>query len=137
MNASIIPVYDPPTSPEFVQPFWDAVARRALALPRCSVCGKWQWYPEVGGTDCAGGTLAWEDVALTGTVYSFTRFTGRSCPSSAVSIRIWSDWSISMASSARGWSYRSTSLRCQIGRRVRARFEQLGDRLHPVFEAAP
>lgn len=131
----MIPVYHPPTSPDFVVPFWEAVARRALALPRCSVCGKWQWYPEVGGTDCAGGTLAWEDVALTGTVYSFTRVhrsflpkLGRIDPYLVGLIDLdgveGPRLVVSLDESA-----------LQIGRRVRARFETVGDRLHPIFEA--
>ncbi len=68
----MLPSFDPPAF-GFAAPFWDAVDRRELALPRCSVCGRWQWYPESAGTDCTGGELIWESVATSGTLYSFTR----------------------------------------------------------------
>ena len=67
----MLPAFDPPNE-EFAIPFWDAVADRRLVLPRCSVCRRWQWYPTAAGTDCSGGELMWEEVAPTGTVYSFT-----------------------------------------------------------------
>jgi uncharacterized OB-fold protein len=66
------PLIEPPSFP-FAQPFWDAVQREQLALPRCSVCRAWQWYPQPAGTCCADGELAWSDVATTGTIYSFSR----------------------------------------------------------------
>lgn len=65
-----LPAFEPPVDIEMARPFWDAVHRGELMLPRCSVCGAWQWYPEADGTDCTGGTLTWHRVALTGTVYS-------------------------------------------------------------------
>jgi uncharacterized protein len=68
-----LPTFAPPDELEIARTFWDAVARQELMLPRCSVCGRWQWYPEVSGTDCAGGTLVWQPVAHTGTLYSYTR----------------------------------------------------------------
>jgi uncharacterized OB-fold protein len=68
-----LPVYAPPADVAMAQEFWDAIARGQLMLPRCSVCRAWQWYPDADGTDCTGGELVWQDVPLTGTVYSYTR----------------------------------------------------------------
>jgi len=71
-TAASLPWSEPPASIEMARPFWDAVARGRLVLPRCSVCNRWQWYPEAFGTDCAGGSLVWEAVPATGTVYACT-----------------------------------------------------------------
>jgi uncharacterized OB-fold protein len=73
MTPDVLPLYEPPSDVAMSQPFWDAIARGELRLPRCSVCGTWQWYPEADGTDCSGGELVWHTVSLTGTVYSHTR----------------------------------------------------------------
>jgi uncharacterized OB-fold protein len=67
----MLPVCDPPPF-EFAAPFWEAVAAGRLALPRCSACGRWEWYPPSAGTGCTHGELLWEAVAGTGTIYSFT-----------------------------------------------------------------
>lgn len=75
--TAALPRYEPPEralAPDgLAAPFWAAVQQGGLALPRCSVCGRWQWYPESAATDCPGGTLQWEPVATTGMLYSFTR----------------------------------------------------------------
>ena len=68
----VLPVFEPPSEVRVARPFWEAVHRQELVLPRCSVCGSWQWYPETAGTDCTGGTLEWRAVATTGTLYSRT-----------------------------------------------------------------
>src|SRR3712207_4712610 len=68
-----LPSFAPPDDLEIATTFWNAVARGELVLPRCSSCGSWQWYPEVSGTDCPGGTLDWQHVAQTGTLYTYTR----------------------------------------------------------------
>lgn len=63
----------PEQVPPFAAPFWEAIDRQRLVLPRCSVCARWQWYPEPAGTDCAGGVLVWTEVAGTGSLYTLTR----------------------------------------------------------------
>src|SRR3982750_1727248 len=68
-----LPSYAPPDDDEIAAPFWDAIERDAIRLPRCSVCGAWQWYPTSVGADCAGGELVWETVAQNGTLHTFTR----------------------------------------------------------------
>ena len=68
-----IPAFDPPVEMGIAAPFWDAISNCQLQLPKCSVCQKWQWYPDDSGTCCAGGTLVWTTVACTGVVHTFTR----------------------------------------------------------------
>jgi uncharacterized OB-fold protein len=67
-----LPRYAPPEDGLFA-PFWDAVGRHQIALPRCTSCGRWQWYPTSAGADCPDGELAWTPVATTGTVLTLTR----------------------------------------------------------------
>ena len=68
-----LPHSAPPVGDELSAPFWAAIEERRIVLPRCSVCGRWQWYPDEAGCDCPGATLRWEEVAPTGTVYTATR----------------------------------------------------------------
>ncbi len=68
-----IPVFDPPAELGFAAPFWAAISKGLLQLPKCSVCDAWQWYPDDSGTCCAGGVLLWTAVAGTGVVHTFTR----------------------------------------------------------------
>jgi uncharacterized OB-fold protein len=55
---------------EVARPFWEGISSGELRLPRCSECGSWQWYPDEAGTDCPGGSLRWEALPGTGTVFS-------------------------------------------------------------------
>ena len=68
-----LPVFDPPNDLTFAKPFWDAAERGEFVLPRCSICRRWQWYPDLAGPDCSGATLVWETLSGTGTVYTWTR----------------------------------------------------------------
>jgi len=68
-----LPHSAPPVGDELSAPFWAAIEERRIVLPRCSACGRWQWYPDEAGCDCPGATLRWEEVAPTGTVYTATR----------------------------------------------------------------
>lgn len=68
-----LPHYEPPADDEITAPFWRAIDDGEIRLPRCTVCGRWQWYPDTAGTECAGGELWWDQVATTGTVHTYTR----------------------------------------------------------------
>jgi uncharacterized OB-fold protein len=68
-----LPHREPPIDDELAAPFWAAINEERLALPRCSVCGRWQWYPDDAGADCPAGELRWEPVPTTGTIYAKTR----------------------------------------------------------------
>ena len=69
---SAVPGYAPPEDP-IAAPFWEGIESGEIRLPRCSVCGRWQWYPTAVGADCAGGELVWETVSDRGTLHTFTR----------------------------------------------------------------
>jgi len=63
--------YPPQPSPDFdTEGFWEATADGRLALCRCVECGLWLQPPLERCRRCAGLT-AFEDVAGTGTIYSF------------------------------------------------------------------
>ena len=66
------PHWEPPADDDVAAPFWAAIDEERLALPRCSACGRWQWYPDDAGADCPGAELRWEAVATTGTIYTMT-----------------------------------------------------------------
>lgn len=68
-----LPNYLPPLDDEIAAPFWDAIASGSIRLPRCSACGRWQWYPTAAGPDCADAEFVWTEVAKTGTLHTFTR----------------------------------------------------------------
>jgi uncharacterized OB-fold protein len=52
--------------------FWDAAARRELAIPRCDRCGTWVWYPKPECPSCGGTAMPWTATAGTGRLYSWT-----------------------------------------------------------------
>ena len=67
-----LPTFAPPDD-EVAAPFWAAIEAHEIHLPRCTACGRWQWYPTSTGADCADGELEWQPVAQTGTVYTQTQ----------------------------------------------------------------
>ena len=129
-----LPHFGPPPDNELGRPFWDAIARRQLALPRCSVCGRWQWYPDAAGTDCAGGELVWEPVPMTGEVHTLTTVRrgflpgGKDDPPFVVGFV-----ELDGVEGVRLVANLADDGSIGIGSRVRATFEQVDDRLHPVF----
>ena len=128
-----LPTFDPAPGP-LTEPFWSAIEREALALPRCSVCGRWQWYPKPHGTDCVGGELQWEDVAPTGSVYTFTRVHRSFLPDTARNEPfIVGSVELDGINGPKLVANFANDSRLEIGARVRARFDRVGKRLHPVF----
>jgi uncharacterized OB-fold protein len=67
-----LPHWEPPTDDDLAAPFWAAIDEERLVLPRCSACGRWQWYPDDAGADCPGAELQWVPVATTGTIHAMT-----------------------------------------------------------------
>jgi uncharacterized OB-fold protein len=67
-----LPRWEPPIDDEWAAPFWAAINEQRLVLPRCSACGRWQWYPDDAGADCPGAELRWEPVSTTGTIHTMT-----------------------------------------------------------------
>jgi hypothetical protein len=68
-----LPTFEPPDDVAWATPFWEAIGRDALALPRCSACHTWIWYPDDAGPCCEDATFEWVDVATTGTLHTWTR----------------------------------------------------------------
>lgn len=56
---------------QWTQPFWDAAARQALVLPRCSACATWRWPPTPFCPACRSQALDWLP-AGPARLYSFT-----------------------------------------------------------------
>ena len=60
----------PQPTPE-AQPFWDAVRRHELMLPRCKACGQLHYYPKVLCPACLSRDLEWVRCTGRGRVYSY------------------------------------------------------------------
>jgi uncharacterized protein len=54
------------------QPFWAAVERGELAIPRCPDCGRWVWYPADRCPGCGRLGLTWTPVAGGGELFTYT-----------------------------------------------------------------
>ena len=74
-----LPNFIAPDSP-LARPFWDAIDRGEFVLPRCSRCGRWQWYPDEAGPDCGGAHYEWVLAPRSGTVYTATTIRGSFLP---------------------------------------------------------
>jgi uncharacterized protein len=132
-NANL-PHFSATTEITFAQPFWDAIAQHELRIPRCSVCGEWQWYPDDMGTCCAEGSLAWTVVSGTGTVHTMTVVRRAFLPNGGADVPftiVFVDLDDAPGVRLVG---NTTDPDVEIGSRVFAVFEHLGDRTHPVFK---
>jgi uncharacterized OB-fold protein len=67
-----LPSWERPIDDDLAAPFWAAIDDQRIVLPRCSRCGRWQWYPDDAGADCPGAELQWVPVATTGTLHTMT-----------------------------------------------------------------
>lgn len=67
------PLFDAPRQAGWLAPYWEGLRNHELRLPRCSNCGRWQWYPRSGGPDCRDATFVWEKLNPLGTVFTITR----------------------------------------------------------------
>lgn len=61
-----------PVPSALAKPFWDALKQGDFRLQRCTACGHFNHPPKIICPKCHGRRLAWEPVARTGTVYSYT-----------------------------------------------------------------
>lgn len=52
-------------------PFWEAVARRELALPWCEPCAAFFFYPRTACPTCGSRDLSWRPASGRGRVYTF------------------------------------------------------------------
>lgn len=69
----------PPASPEaltpvgdqLTAPFWAAAGRGQLVIQRCDICGALRWPPLAGCPECRSRDTTWDEVAPSGTIWSF------------------------------------------------------------------
>src|SRR5690348_10469716 len=66
------PLPAPPAVAHGFQPFWAAVERGELALPRCPGCGRRVWYPADRCPGCGRIGLDWTPVDGRGRLFTFT-----------------------------------------------------------------
>jgi uncharacterized OB-fold protein len=132
-----LPHFDPPRDDDVAAPFWAAIDERLLVLPRCSACGRWQWYPDEAGTDCPGASLVWERVATTGTVYTATRVERAFLPGGQADVPyVVAFVELDGVEGVRLVGNLADGTDAAIGDRVRAEFIEFGDRRHLVFAPA-
>jgi uncharacterized OB-fold protein len=61
-----------PAPTHLTEPFWDALAREQICLPRCDGCQMLVWYPRVRCPSCMSDRFSWTAVSGMAAVYSFT-----------------------------------------------------------------
>lgn len=66
-------LFDAPRMAPWLEPYWAGLAAGELRLPRCSACGRWEWYPVEVGPGCDDATYQWEAVGPVATVFTLTR----------------------------------------------------------------
>jgi uncharacterized OB-fold protein len=128
-----LPTFTPPDL-EFNKTFWDGIERGELLVPRCSICGAWQWYPGDMGTCCRGGVYDWQPVSGRGTVHTRTTVQRAFLPGGADDVPfhlVFVD-----LDDAPGVRFVGNTLDAtiDIGTRVHLSFVDTGARRHPVFE---
>jgi uncharacterized OB-fold protein len=133
-----LPHHDPPADDEVAAPFWAGIADDCLVLPRCSACGRWQWYPDEAGADCSGASLIWESVPTTGTVHTATRVERAFLPGGQADVPyVVAFVELDGIDGVRLVANLAPDADVGIGGRVQAEFIDVGDRRHVVFVAEP
>lgn len=54
-----------------IAPFWRAAAERTLQIPRCAVCGTFNWYPMPACRSCGGEAMRWTALSGKARLYSW------------------------------------------------------------------
>jgi uncharacterized OB-fold protein len=52
--------------------FWAGAARGQLLITRCTVCGRYVWYPQPPCRYCGGTRLRWTEMSGRGTLFSWS-----------------------------------------------------------------
>jgi uncharacterized protein len=55
-------------------PFWNALRRRQVMLPRCQECMSWIWPISAMCQSCWSESVGWEEVSGRGTINSWIRY---------------------------------------------------------------
>jgi len=96
-----VQLFDPPRTAPWLALYFEGLSRLELRLPRCSVCGGWEWYPRASGPTCAGAHYQWIRIGDGASVFTYCRVeraflpdvkepyvVGLVCPDDAPSVRI-------------------------------------------------
>lgn len=54
-------------------PYWEALAEGRLVMQHCQGCGEWKWPAVSRCGDCGTWHPVWEEIPLTGVVFSWTK----------------------------------------------------------------
>lgn len=77
MTMPIVPVaHDrryPPRVTEFTTPFWQALDAGRFLVSRCPACARHSFPPKPICPHCWNDHVEWEEIATTGSLYSWTR----------------------------------------------------------------
>lgn len=68
-NSKAFPLPDLTHGP--TAPLWQAASRSEFALPRCTGCGTFDWYPKGECRHCHGSDIAWSPLSGRGTLFSW------------------------------------------------------------------
>jgi len=71
LPEGVFPVVSGPD--DLDRPFWDGTREEQLLIQRCRECRGWQWGPELICRHCHSFEVGFEEVAPTGTIYSWER----------------------------------------------------------------
>lgn len=115
--------------------FWESCARRAMALQRCTACGRFRYPPRAICPHCLAEGFAWVAVRGTGTVYASVtvhhrRGDGPQEPYNVALIEL--DEGVRMWSNVVGCA----PAHVRPGDRVRLRYDDVAGRTLPRFERA-
>jgi uncharacterized OB-fold protein len=61
----------PDTDLAITRPFWQAAQRNELVIPRCSSCGRYNWYPRAECHACGGSDMPWTAMSGRGSLFSW------------------------------------------------------------------
>jgi uncharacterized OB-fold protein len=61
-----------PLSPELTRPFWEAIKRHELMIPRCKTCGHVFFYPRSECPRCLSNNVEWMHVSGRGRLHTYT-----------------------------------------------------------------
>lgn len=117
-----------PEPSESSQPFWEATRDRRLALPRCTSCDTYVWYPRPFCPGCLRETLEWTTASGFGTVYAVSLH--HRGPSAEMNERV--PYAVALVDLDEGVRLMSNVVGCDpaevhVGQRVKATWEPLED----------
>ena len=135
MSDLAVPLFDPPDTIEIARPFWEGIDAHEIRLCRCSECGRWQWYPDETGPDCAGASYEWVAVVTTGELHTYTRVHRQFLPGPAGPLPFVVGFvCLDHVEGPRLVAPVIDGPGVTVGARVRARFVELAGRTRLVFD---